>query len=304
MARTATRRARTRCFARCPAAARLGGSGSKVVGFMALTKSDPTTTEAEAVDLRSRCHGVLDTPVTFLSPRELMAAFADAIMSDRRALVFHQNLHGVYLQQRDASYQALFRRCDYAYADGMPLVGLARLAGRDVSRHRRATYLDWEDEFLDRCAAEQWPVFYIGGRPDSLEEGLAALRARHPGLLIDGHHGYFDHGPGSAESASVVAAANDYEAALVFVGMGMPLQERWAVDHRAELEAPLVVTIGAGIDYASGAIKSPPRWAGRLGLEWVYRFAAEPRRLAFRYTVEPVWLAVQSVRRAVDGRRS
>ncbi len=247
---------------------------------------------------------ILDTPVTFLTPGELMAEFARRIESKTKSLIFHQNLHGVYLQKQDAAYRALYWGCDFAYADGMPLVWLARLGGRRVDRSMRATWLDWESQFLDSCASNGWRIYYIGGTSDSLDGGIEKLKALHPGLEIDGHHGYFDHEPTSVESVAVVAAANEFNPALVFVGMGMPLQERWATQQRERLTAPVVLAIGAGLDYASGAIHSPPRWAGRLGLEWIYRLAAEPRRLAYRYLVEPLLLMGPAIREVWARRRS
>ncbi|MEZ5228712.1 MAG: WecB/TagA/CpsF family glycosyltransferase [Acidimicrobiales bacterium] len=167
----------------------------------------------------------------------------------------------------------------------------------------RATWLDWQSTFLDACATHEWRIYYIGGTEASLAGGLDVLRSLPPGLIIDGHHGYFDHAPDSAESRAVVAAANAFEPSLVFVGMGMPLQELWSAAQRPRLSAPVVVAIGAGLDYASGAIQSPPRWAGRLGLEWLYRLVAEPRRLGYRYLVEPFWLLGWSVADSVRQRR-
>ncbi|MGZ8370355.1 MAG: WecB/TagA/CpsF family glycosyltransferase, partial [Caulobacteraceae bacterium] len=48
-----------------------------------------------------------------------------------------------------------------------------------------------------------------------------------------------------------------------------------------------VFTVGAAFDYEAGAVPTPPRWTGRLGVEWLARFLVEPRRLFTRYFVEP-----------------
>ena len=45
--------------------------------------------------------------------------------------------------------------------------------------------------------------------------------------------------------------------------------------------------VGAAFDYEAGAIPTPPRWTGRMGVEWLFRLMAEPRRLVFRYLIEP-----------------
>ena len=71
------------------------------------------------------------------------------------------------------------------------------------------------------------------------------------------------------------------------VGMGMPLQEIWALENRAALKRGVILTVGAAFDYEAGVQKAPPRWTGRLGVEWLARLIDQPRRLAFRYLVEP-----------------
>jgi len=74
---------------------------------------------------------------------------------------------------------------------------------------------------------------------------------------------------------------------LLMVGMGMPRQEAWVAAHVDALEVPAVLTCGACMDYVAGVVATPPRWAGRVGLEWGFRLIAEPRRLGYRYLVEP-----------------
>ena len=74
------------------------------------------------------------------------------------------------------------------------------------------------------------------------------------------------------------------------VGMSMPRQERWVLDNFERLNTNAILTAGATLDYAAGAVPTPPRWAGKLGLEWLFRLVAEPKRLWRRYLVEPWFL--------------
>jgi N-acetylglucosaminyldiphosphoundecaprenol N-acetyl-beta-D-mannosaminyltransferase len=69
--------------------------------------------------------------------------------------------------------------------------------------------------------------------------------------------------------------------------MGMPRQEHWVHDHRDALVANAVLMAGAALDYVAGVIPTPPRGVGALGFEWLWRLAAEPRRLWRRYLIEP-----------------
>ena len=74
---------------------------------------------------------------------------------------------------------------------------------------------------------------------------------------------------------------------VLFVGMGMPREEQWIARHYRHLPPCVVFPVGAAFDYEAGAVPTPPRWTGRLSVEWLYRFATEPRRLFTRFFVEP-----------------
>jgi N-acetylglucosaminyldiphosphoundecaprenol N-acetyl-beta-D-mannosaminyltransferase len=97
----------------------------------------------------------------------------------------------------------------------------------------------------------------------------------------------------------VLEEINRIRPQLLLIGMGMPRQEHWVYDNLEHLAANAIVLSGACFDYIAGAIPTPPRWMGQIGLEWLYRLATEPRRLWRRYLLEP-WallpLGVQDLR--------
>ncbi len=97
---------------------------------------------------------------------------------------------------------------------------------------------------------------------------------------------------------------------VLMVGMGMPLQEIWTLENRSALARGVILTVGAAFDYEADAQKTPPRWTGRLGVEWLARLIDQPGRLGYRYLVEPWWLLGPALgdvgaalaRRALPGR--
>jgi N-acetylglucosaminyldiphosphoundecaprenol N-acetyl-beta-D-mannosaminyltransferase len=75
------------------------------------------------------------------------------------------------------------------------------------------------------------------------------------------------------------------------VGMGMPRQEFWTQENFSQLDAHVILSsTGAALEYIAGATPTPPRWSGRIGLEWMFRLAHEPRRLFSRYLIEPWYI--------------
>ena len=72
--------------------------------------------------------------------------------------------------------------------------------------------------------------------------------------------------------------------------MGMPRQEVWLLRNRHRLPPCVVFSVGAAFDYEAGVQIAAPRWIGRVGLEWLFRLAIDPRRLFYRYCVESWFL--------------
>ena len=135
-------------------------------------------------------------------------------------------------------------------------------------------------------------MLHLGCAPGVGEKAVAAITGRHPALDLVTRHGFFDMvGP---ENDAVLAAIRSHQPQILLVGMGMPRQEVWIEANRARLPACVIMPIGGALAYEAGAVATPPRWTGRLGVEWLWRFATEPKRLFHRYFIEPWALAPQA----------
>lgn len=221
---------------------------------------------------------------------EFLAYVAWHIAHRKRAIMTNLNLHGMAMMYQSGAMVALMRRPETTViVDGMSLVLLSRFVGHRLTAKHRVTSLDYIDDLFARAAEQGWMVYYVGNRPSVLRKGLDYFRARFPGLKIDGQPGYFDVSDHSANSdqSRILREINDRKVDLLIVGMGMPRQEEWIDAVRDQVDVPVVITIGAMLEYFTGALLMPPRWLGPLGLEWLFRLATAPRRLAFRYLVEP-----------------
>jgi len=59
--------------------------------------------------------------------------------------------------------------------------------------------------------------------------------------------------------------------------------------------------MGAAFDFIAGNKRRAPRWLRRCGLEWVFRFATEPRRLAMRYAKHNPRFVLRFLRQLLAG---
>jgi N-acetylglucosaminyldiphosphoundecaprenol N-acetyl-beta-D-mannosaminyltransferase len=233
---------------------------------------------------------LLGGSVDLVTSREVMEFIGDAVVARRRTIIGNHNLHSLYLSRRTPALRAFFSACDLIEIDSMPLVFWARLLGLRLSRAHRSTYLDWRDDFWRRAVENRWRVFCLGSTAPVNAAAVARLRRAWPGLLVAGHHGYFDKASDGRENAEVVAQIKLFRPDVLLVGMGMPVQEAWIVENADAFASGVILSLGAAFDYEAGAQQAAPRLYGRLGLEWLYRLVSQPRRLFRRYLIEPWFL--------------
>ncbi|MDO1559207.1 WecB/TagA/CpsF family glycosyltransferase [Brevundimonas sp. 2R-24] len=223
-------------------------------------------------------------------PEEVMHHVEAAVSERRRFLVANHNLHSLYLLDRTPGLRAFYDKADLIEVDSTPLIAFSRLTGVNGKGFHRCTYLDWRPHFWSVANRLGWRVFYLGGAPGVADEAARRLKAQYPGAEIRCRNGYFDAKPGSAENAVLLDQITAFDPHILFVGMGMPRQELWIVENLKALPTCAIFSVGAAFDYEAGVQKAAPRWMGRLGLEWLFRLTADPRRLFARYCVEPWFL--------------
>jgi N-acetylglucosaminyldiphosphoundecaprenol N-acetyl-beta-D-mannosaminyltransferase len=230
---------------------------------------------------------VLDVPIAVLDEPGLVDFAVRLARAGGRATLAYANVHTLNIAYRDAAYRAQLRAATAVYCDGAGVTLGARLLGRRLPG--RMTGADWIDPLAAACAREGLSLFLLGSIPGVAERAAARLAARHPALRLAGtHHGYLAD---PDASAAAVAAVNAARPDILLVGMGAPLQERWVAQYRAQLAVPLVWSVGALFDFLAGTLARGPRWMLDHGLEWLARFAVEPRRLWRRYLIgNPLFL--------------
>ncbi|GAC1357672.1 MAG: WecB/TagA/CpsF family glycosyltransferase [Acidobacteriaceae bacterium] len=230
---------------------------------------------------------IVGVEVTDFNLAELLEEIRAGVAAHDKRIVANHNLHSLYLFPRRELLREFYKKARCSHIDGMPLVWIAKLYGYRVTRDRRITYVDLLDPMLRMAAAGRWRIFYLGSRPEACAKGTEAVRSRYPAIAWESAHGYFDVDRRGTENLAVLAKIAAFRPDILMVGMGMPRQEEWIARNLSELDAGVLLPCGAAVDYLAGAIPTPPRWAGRTGLEWLFRLYAEPRRLGSRYLVEP-----------------
>jgi N-acetylglucosaminyldiphosphoundecaprenol N-acetyl-beta-D-mannosaminyltransferase len=190
-------------------------------------------------------------------------------------------VHGVMCAVADPGIRGRVNDLDLVTADGQPVRWALRLLHRDRLADR-VYGPELMTRTLDAAAARDLPVFLYGSTPAVLDALADHVRRRHPGVTIAGRAPSRFRAAGAAELDEIAAAIRGSGARLVFVGLGCPRQEVFCHAMRARLDMPLIA-VGAAFDYHAGRLRTPPALVQRVGLQWLWRLAAEPRRLWRRY---------------------
>jgi N-acetylglucosaminyldiphosphoundecaprenol N-acetyl-beta-D-mannosaminyltransferase len=250
---------------------------------------------------------LLGGEVDLATPRDVLDLIDRRAGAPGATLIANHNAHSLFLLRRAPALAGFFAQADLVQIDSTPLIYWGRLLGLPVTRSMRSTYLDWRDDFWRLADERRWRVFYLGGAPGVAKTAAQRLASRYPNVQIGQHHGYFDPAPRSRDNRKVLAKVAAFDPDVLMVGMGMPLQETWVLENRAALRRGVILTVGAAFDYEADVQRAPPRWTGRLGVEWLARLIGQPRRLAGRYLVEPWSLigpALQDIGHAVGRGRA
>ncbi len=202
--------------------------------------------------------------------------------------VFTINLDHLSKLRTDGAFRAAYEHASYISADGVPVVLLARATGADIER---VTGADLVLPLCRAAASAGIPVHFFGARADVLERAVTRLRREEPGLTVAGREAPpmdFDPRDDAARAAALRIAASG--ARICFVALGAPKQEIFADAARGWTEGVVFLGVGAAFDFLAGERRRAPRMLQRVGLEWAWRAAQDPRRLLPRYLRSAVWL--------------
>jgi N-acetylglucosaminyldiphosphoundecaprenol N-acetyl-beta-D-mannosaminyltransferase len=225
---------------------------------------------------------LLGIPLALTDYERTLAWIDAAVESQTRGYICVAAVHTVMASRDDPELCAAVERASFTVPDGQPLVWALNALG-----HRLPTRV-YGPELMDRAcarAARSGLRFYLyGGRNQgALAELARRLRLRHPGLKIVGGHCPPFRPLTAAEDDAVIDEVNRSGADVVWVGIGVPKQEKWMARMRHRLDAPVLVGVGAAFDFHAGLVPQAPDALQRLGLEWAFRLIQEPRRLWRRY---------------------
>lgn len=207
-----------------------------------------------------------------------------ALRAGRGGWIVTPNVDILRQIRRNAQFGAMVRRASLVVVDGAPVQWAGRIAGH--GEVQRAPGSNVVGPLIRRAAAEGRPVLLLGGRPGASARAAQLLRAEIPNLRVLEHCPPYGFEGDEGAWSELVAAVRDAEAGVVLCGFGFPKQERLMATMSVLHPQTWFIGVGATIDFLAGEVRRAPAWVQRIGFEWIFRLAMEPRRLARRYLVD------------------
>jgi N-acetylglucosaminyldiphosphoundecaprenol N-acetyl-beta-D-mannosaminyltransferase len=239
--------------------------------------------EADTSSIRPPEHvDVLGIPLNLTDYESTLDWIDETVGQGGRGYVCVCNVHAVMASAEDDELRAALLGSSVNVPDGQPLVWAINALGHSLASRV------YGPELMARACARSMDSsqrFYLyGGRNQgALVQLTLNLRQRYPGVKIVGGHSPPHRPLTSEEQAAVVEEINASRADVVWIGIGVPKQEKWMAQTRPYLDAPVLIGVGAAFDFHAGLVPQAPNWIQNYGLEWAYRLAHEPRRLGRRY---------------------
>ena len=241
---------------------------------------EPHPASEPAADFQTR--EILGVPVAMVDYDRAIAVMDRLIERRERGYVCAAPVHALMVAQDDPEMLAALRGSTMVVPDGMPVVWAANLLGERLGDRVYGPELMLR--YSRHSAARGHSVWLYGGRDQgSLVQLALSLRRQHPGIQVVGGYSPPFRALASDEEATVVRQINEARPDVLWVGIGVPKQEKWMARMRDRLDVPVMCGVGAAFDFHAGRVSMAPAWMQERGLEWIYRTVQEPRRLLGRY---------------------
>lgn len=229
---------------------------------------------------------VLDTPIAATDYLGAVQRIKEMALDRTRAYAVEAAAtQPITMARHTAEFRAVMDRFDLVLPDGMPLVWvLNRKLPADQRIKDSVNGATLMATTLEHTQGQpEFSHFLLGGAPDTLELLKETFASRFPGARIADTYsppfGAWDE----AEIEKMFHLIRESGASLIWVGLGCPKQERWIAQHKDRLPPGVYFGVGAAFLFHAGKVKRSPRILQKLGLEWLFRLAMEPRRLFTRY---------------------
>ena len=230
---------------------------------------------------------LLNTFVNSVSMDETLQEICDLVEENKKSYVVAINVDVVMKIEKDNYLKKITDEADLTLVDGKPLIWIAKWHKHPVKAKISGSDLV---PALCRVAEEKgYSIFIIGGADGIADKAKANLESDLPNIKIVGTYAPpFGFEKDENELVRINSMITQAHPDLVIVCFGCPKQEKWIYENYLKYDGTVSICAGATVDFLAGNVKRAPKWMSNCGLEWLYRFFQEPKRLFKRYFIDDI----------------
>lgn len=229
----------------------------------------------------------LNTEINNITMRQTLEAIDRFIVNKQKAYIVAINVDVVMRIEQDALLKKITDDANIVIVDGKPLVWISRLYKRPIVE--KISGSDLVPLLCERAAKKGYSIFILGGKEGVPEKAEQNLKKMYPGICIAGAYSPpFGFEKNQEELDYVNKLISEKNPDILLACLGCPKQEKFIYENMNKYNAKVSVCAGATVDFLAGSVKRAPRWMSNHGLEWLYRFVQEPKRLFKRYFIDDI----------------
>jgi N-acetylglucosaminyldiphosphoundecaprenol N-acetyl-beta-D-mannosaminyltransferase len=238
-------------------------------------------------------------PLDNLTMSETVVRIDNAIISKQQIHHCVINAGKVVKMQNDRLLAESVINSDIINADGMSIVWAARFLGHEINE--RVAGIDLMENLVKLAHEKSYRCFFLGAEEKVVQNIVNDYSKRYSKDIIAGYrNGYYS----KEEETKIVKEIVRSKANILFVAITSPKKEIFLNKYKEELKSiNLIMGVGGSFDVVSGKIKRAPVYMQKIGLEWLYRFLQEPKRMWKRYLVGNIQFIYLFIKNKVQGNR-
>lgn len=227
----------------------------------------------------------MNTDIDNLTMAETLNEIDKLIQKKNCSYVVTPNVDHIVRLEKDEELQKVYKNASLILTDGKPLIWISKWYKTPIKE--KISGSDLFPRVCQLAANKNYTMYLLGAAEGVADTAARNLMKKYPGLNIVGtYFPPFGFEKNEQEMNKIKTQIQDVHPDILIVGLGCPKQEKFMYYHCKELGVPISFGLGASIDFEAGNIKRAPKWMSNHGLEWLYRFSKEPKRLFKRYFVD------------------
>lgn len=214
---------------------------------------------------------VLDLPVHLSDNYEKL--LIDRIDNNQSTHVVTMNSEMAMMAKKNPQLTTAIKKADLVVPDGSGVIFYLKRRGQN---QQRIAGIELAASLLEKVGkkGEAYPICFYGGAPGVSEKAAQKWLDKVPTAQIIYNHGYL----AGEELENWCQTIKQTQPKLILVGLGVPRQELWIMNHRHLAPNAVWIGVGGSFDIWGGVKERAPKFFCDNHLEWLYRLYQEPHR--------------------------